>query len=185
MARNTGKRPHELTLDLFAQNVTLTPTEIDAYVKNGPYSSKHIWFLRKLGHDISVIKVGRTVVSYTYNGVGTATPTAPKPVKAPKRQVADPVAAKQNKLRPAVDHSASNKLIAKFIKSKKTDEQIKAANLEKMKKVSAKLAKLKSKKKIIDVVENELGTSGEIATSYNIDPAWDSTEGLDIRRLVI
>jgi hypothetical protein len=183
MSRNTGKRPHELTLELFAQNATQSPSEIDAFVKNGPYCSKSIWFLRKLGHDISVSKSGRTVLSYTYNGTGTSTPTAPKPVKAPKRQVADPAAAKQNKLRPAVDHSASNKLIAKFLKSKKTDEQIKAANLAKMKKVSAKLAKRKSKK-IVDVVEKELGTSGEIATSYNIDPAWDSTEGLDIRKLV-
>ena len=172
MARNTGKRPHELTLDLFAQNFTQTPAEIDAFVKNGPYSSKHIWFLRKLGHDISVSKVGRTVLSYTYNGTGTSAPTAPKPVKAPKRQVADPVATKQNKLRPAVDHSASNKLIAKFIK---LDEQIKASNLEKMKEVTAK-RKMK-KTIIIDEVD-------EINNSYKVDAAWDSTEGLDLKKLV-
>lgn len=189
MARNTGKRPHELTLDLFAQNATQTPSEIDAYVKNGPYASKHIWFLRKLGHDITVNKDGRTVLSYTYNGPGTSTPTAPKAAKAPKRQVADPVAAKQNKLRPAAVKAKPIKSTVgedrRRIKAAaiKTDEEIKAANLEKMRAVSAKLAKRKSKK-TVDVVENELGTSGEIATSYNIDPAWDSTEGLDIRRLV-
>lgn len=176
MARNTGKRPHELTLELFAQNATQTPTEIDAYVKNGPYSSKHIWFLRKLGYDISVNKQGRTVLSYTYNGVGTATQTVAKAAK-PKTV--------------SVDHSASNKLIAKAVRLKtaklvkvvKTSEQIKAENLAKMKAVTAKLAKRKNKK-TVDVVEDELGTSGEVATSYNIDPAWDSTEGLDIRRLV-
>lgn len=180
MARNIGKRPHELTLELFAQNATQTPSEIDAFVQNGPYSSKHIWFLRKLGHDISVNKQGRTVLSYTYNGPGTSTAVAPKPAKvakpkaakpakAPKRQVADPVAAKQNKLKPA------------------TDEQVKAANLAKMKAVSAKLAKLegpKKSKRVVDVVEQELGSTGEVATSFAVDNGWDSIDGLDLRKII-
>lgn len=81
MSRNSGKRPHELTLELFAKGAVQTPSEIDAFVGNGPYASKHIWFLRKLGHDITINKNGRTVVSYVYNGVGTATAVASKPAK--------------------------------------------------------------------------------------------------------
>jgi len=175
MARNTGKRPHELTLDLFAQNVTQTPAEIDAFVKNGPYSSKHIWFLRKLGHDISVSKVGRTVLSYTYNGTGTSAPTAPKANILPKRQVADPVAAKQNKLRPAKIRVTRDMQKAVAAKVAKLDEQIKASNLEKMKEVTAK-RKMK-KTIVIDEVD-------EINNSYKVDAAWDSTEGLDLKKLV-
>lgn len=176
MARNTGKRPHELTLELFAKNATQTPTKIDAYVKNGPYSSKHIWFLRKLGHDIAVNKDGRTVVSYTYNGPGTATPTASKPAKVAKpskRQTADPVAAK------AIIKSTVGE-DRRRIKSAavKTAEQIKAANLEKMKAVSAKR---KIKKTVVINDDNEVS---DVTTSYSIDPAWDSTDGLDIKKLV-
>lgn len=182
MSRNTGKRPHELTLELFAQNATQTPSEIDAYVKNGPYASKHIWFLRKLGYDISVNKQGRTVVSYTYNGVGTATPAAPKPAKvakAPKRQVADPVAAKQNKLRPAA------------VKTAKTPEQIKADNLEKLKAVSAKITKIKQKaaakkskrRDPIDDVIEQFGNDGSVG-SVSVDPGWDSIDGVDLKKII-
>jgi hypothetical protein len=171
MARNIGKRPHELTLELFAQNASQTPSEIDAFVKNGPYSSKHIWFLRKLGHDISVNKQGRTVVSYTYNGPGTSTAVVPKPVKAAKpAKVAKPKAVKTAKV-------------------EKTDEQIKAANLAKMQAVTAKMNKVKQKaaaKKIkrIDYVEKELGSTGEIATSFSIDNGWDSIDGVDLKKII-
>jgi hypothetical protein len=72
-------------------------------------------------------------------------------------------------------------------KAEKSAEQIKAANLAKMKKVSAQIAKkaaTKKKKRVVDYVEDTFGTSGEIATSFNIDPSWDSVEGLDIKSLV-
>lgn len=181
MARNTNKRPHELTLDLFAQNATQTPSEIDAFVQNGPYSSKHIWFLRKLGYDISVSKQGRTVLSYTYNGTGTATATVAK------RQIADPVAAKQNKLRPAAAKVRVTKAMQKVVAEKvaKTDNQIKAANLAKMKSVTAKIAKKKLKaRKAIDKVADTFGSSGEIATSFSIDGDWDSVEGVDLMKII-
>lgn len=84
MSRNTGKRPHELALELFAKQPTVSPTELEKHVGNGPYSSKHVWFLRKLGHDITVNKEGKTVVSYTYNGIGTASAAVAKPAKAKK-----------------------------------------------------------------------------------------------------
>lgn len=104
MSRNSGKRPHELTLELFAKGAVQTPSEIDAFVGNGPYASKHIWFLRKLGHDITINKNGRTVVSYVYNGVGTATAVAPKPAKVAKAKpakVAVPAVAKTKAVKSA------------------------------------------------------------------------------------
>lgn len=162
MARNTGKRPHELTLELFAKNATQTPTKIDAYVKNGPYSSKHIWFLRKLGHDITVNKDGRTVLSYTYNGPGTATQTVAKNTKPVKAKAAKVVKIK----------------VTKPTKIAKTPEQIKAENLAKMKAVTTKR---KMKKTVIVNDDTEVS---DVTTSYSIDPAWDSTEGLDIKKLV-
>lgn len=100
MARNTGKRPHELALEVLVPGVTVTPTELEKHVGNGPYAAKHVWFLRKLGHDITVNKNGRTVVSYTYNGVGTAQSAPAKPVKAKPEKVK---AAKPSKPAKVVD----------------------------------------------------------------------------------
>ena len=72
-------------------------------------------------------------------------------------------------------------------KAVKSEEDIRAANLAKIKKVSAQIAKKAAtkKKRVVDYVEDTFGTSGEIATSFNIDPSWDSVEGLDIQKLVV
>lgn len=156
MARHSGKRPHELTLDLFATKATVTPSEIEKFVGTGPYAAKHVWFLRKLGHDISVSKQGRTVMSYTYNGVGTASPVVPKAVKAAK---------------PAKTPKAAAPKTAS--KSVMTKDEIKKAT-----------AALMAKRKPKDEVEETFGSSGAIASSYSVDPDWDSAENLDVRSLV-
>lgn len=184
VAASNGIRPEIRALAVIKLNKPVTPQEINDCVGTGDYAAKYISFLRnRYGFTFTVQKDGRTVLSYTCVGepanvadlrsqkpkVKGAKPVvkASKPSKPAKRQTADPVAAKQNKLRPA------------------SDEQIKAANLAKMKAVSAKLAKKKSKaKKVVDVVETELGSTGEISNSYTVDTGWDSTEGLDIKRLV-
>ena len=199
MARNTGKRPHELTLELFAQKATLTPTEIDDYVKNGAYSSKHIWFLRKMGYDISVARDGRTVVSYTFNGIGTATPAAPKPAKvaavkapkAPKPEVsptdetvaesADPAPVKPVKV--AKVKAPKSPKAPKVVKTPEEIREIKEANLETIREVAARLAAFKPRRDR-DEVESELGTTGEVATSFSIDGDFDSVEGLNMRDLI-
>ena len=56
-----------------------------------------------------------------------------------------------------------------------------------MKKVSAKLSKKvaaskpKAKKKVVDFVEKELGSTGEVATSFSIDAGWDSMDGVNVK----
>lgn len=85
MARTkaSAKRPHEIALEVLKPGVVITPTELEKHVGNGPYASKHIWYLRKLGHDITVNKDGRTVVSYVYNGPGHSSSTQSKAKAAP------------------------------------------------------------------------------------------------------
>jgi outer membrane biosynthesis protein TonB len=198
MARNTGKRPHEMTLDLFAKNATQTPSEIDAYVGNGPYASKHIWFLRKLGYDITVNKDGRSVINYIYNGPGTAvvvTSTTievaqkPQKTKAPKpaaeKTVKKAAAAKPKKPKaPEAEVPASDKNEEAPDGEPSRLAEIKAANLAMMQKVSARLAKRKTKK-IIEIGSDEaevvFGSSGEIATSFAVDNGWDSMDGINVR----
>jgi hypothetical protein len=103
--------------------------------------------------------------------------TATKAVKAVKT-------AKPVKVASAVKTPKAKAVKPKAVKS---EEDIRAANLAKMKKVSAQIAKKAAtkKKRVVDYVEDTFGTSGEIATSFNIDPSWDSVEGLDIQKLVV
>ncbi len=62
----------------------------------------------------------------------------------------------------------------------KTVDQIKAENLEKMKAVTAKRKMMKT----IDFDDVEVEIEADDGGYYKIDPAWDSTEGLDIKKLV-
>lgn len=176
MARNTGKRPHELTLELFAKQATVTPSEIDAYVNVGAYSSKHIWFLRKQGYDISVTRNGRNVVSYTYNGQGTATPAEPKPAKAPKA-AKTPKAPKAPKVvAPAAETPSASMLTSAEIAEIQEDRK----NI--MREVAARMA---AKRKSDDALMDEMSTgNGEIAASYNVDRDFDSVEGMDLTKMI-
>lgn len=158
MARNSGKRPHELALEVLKPGVTITPTELEKHVGNGPYASKHIWFLRKLGHDITVNKDGRTVVSYTYNGVGSAQPVA--------------VAAKPAKVKPEKPAKAAKPKKAKAAKVEDDEDDVP---------VMDRAAKARAKP--VDEVEEVFGTSGAVA-SHSVDPDWDSVEGIDVKSLI-
>lgn len=154
MARNTSKRPHELALEILKPGVTVTPDELEKHVGNGPYAAKHVWFLRKLGHDITVNKNGRTVVSYTYNGVNTAQPVPEKPAPAPAK--AKPAKAK----------------VAKPSKPAKVVEVEDEDDVPVMDRGS---------RKPVDDVEDTFGSTGALAA---VDADWDSVEGLDLKKLI-
>lgn len=145
-----------------------------------------LWNARRSGYvNVEQTREGRKIAFWTVTVIGDVPVVveAAKPAKAakaPKRQVADPVAAKQNKLIPKT---------VKRAKVEKTDEQIKAANLEKMKAVTAKLkkkaaAKKKKKTIVVDDVEQTFGTNGEVGTSFTIDGGWDSMDGINVADLI-
>jgi len=175
VAASNGIRPEIRALAVLKLNKTVTPKEINDYVGTGDYAAKYVSFLNtRYGFTITAQKDGRRVVSYTCiaEPANAADLRASKPkTKAvkPTKQVADPVAAKQNKLKPA------------------TPEQIKALNLAKMKAVSAKqsgkkiVAKAAAKKIKVDPVEQALGSTGEVATSFTVDAGWDSMENVNVK----
>lgn len=73
------------TQEAFEKHKTLTPSELAQYAGfELHYASKHVSWLRRLGHIITANREGKTVVSYTYGG-----PCAPR-VKA-SAAVAAPV----------------------------------------------------------------------------------------------
>jgi hypothetical protein len=118
MSRNTGKRPHELALEILKPGVVVSPTELEKYVGNGPYAGKHIWFLRKLGHDISIQKNGRTVVSYIYN----SGPVAPPQTMEVQQAAVVPAKVAANKVKKvAAVKGKKPKAPKKVVKGKKED----------------------------------------------------------------
>jgi len=69
--------------------------------------------------------------------------------------------------------------------------EIKAKNLETikkvaegMKKVAAKKAKSNKKTREFDDVTEQFGTSGEVGTSFSVDKDWDSIENLDLSKIL-
>ena len=62
----------------------------------------------------------------------------------------------------------------------------KAANLEKLRAVTAKMKQKAAAKKVtkVDPVEKELGSTGEVATSFSIDSNWDSVDGIDLKKIL-
>ena len=147
-----------------------------------------LWIVRRCGYaTVDQVREGRKIAYWEVKVTGkcpnvkgslfVTEATATKPVKASK-------APKAVKVTSAVKTTKTKAVKPKAVKS---EEDIRAANLARMKKVSAKIAKKAAtkKKRVVDYVEDTFGTSGEIATSFNIDPSWDSVEGLDIQKLVV
>jgi hypothetical protein len=185
VAASNGIRPEIRALAVIMLNKPVTPQKINDHVGTGDYAAKYISFLNtRYGFTITTQKDGRRVLSYTC--VAEPNNIAELRSLKPKETVNKASAVKKTKTSKLVKSKAVKTKSAKNVaKSAKTAEQIKAANLAKMKKVSAKLAAKKKKtKKIIDYVERELGSTGEIATSFNIDPAWDSMDVVDVKSLV-
>lgn len=202
-AQSNGIKPYLRALAVIKLGVPVTPTEINDYVGTGDYAAKYISFLRnRNGFEFTIQKDGRKVVSYTLikepadaEVLRNLTPKAPK-TKAPKvaKTVKAPKVAKTVKapasemlLTVGAAHINVNKVkVPEKVAAKKSVADIKAKNLETMKKVAAKIKTAKSKKivrEFDDVVET-FGTSGEVGTSFSVERDWDSVEGLDLSKLI-
>ena len=189
VSASNGIRPEYRALAVIQLNKPVTPTEINDCVGTGDYAAKYISFLRRDGFVFDTTKDGRRIVSYTLiaEPVNAAyfrglQPKRDKLVEQVKRE------GKTYEVLKAKGELFSQK--AAKAKQEKTAEEIKAANLATMKKVSAKIAKKVAaakpkKRKVIDYVEKELGSTGEIATSFTIDGDWDSMEGVNVKALIV
>lgn len=142
-----------------------------------------LWNARRSGYvNVEQTREGRKIAFWTVTVTGDVPVVveAVKPAKTAK--AAKPVKAKAVK-------SVKTVKTDKRAKVEKTDEQIKAANLEKMKAVTAKLkkkaaAKKKKKTIVVDDVEQTFGTNGEVGTSFTVDGGWDSMDGINVADLI-
>jgi aspartyl/asparaginyl-tRNA synthetase len=188
VAASNGVKPYIRALGVIDINKPVSPETINAYVGTGDYAAKYVSKLRKDGFVFTVQKDGRNIISYTlisepecvvaYRAMKPKSATTA--IKSTKTVTKTKTVGVKNKTAKAV------KKTAKAVKKTKTPEEIAAKNLETMRKVSAKLAKRKKRQnKVLDYVEKELGSSGEIASSFAIDNSWDSMEGIKVRDLIV
>jgi hypothetical protein len=169
MPRKSGNevRGEFLTLQLFTKvGASVTPSEINKHVGRGDYAAKYISFLRsRHGFTFGTVKDGRTIVSYVLE----SEPKNAAEVRAKATEVKQP---KVKAAKPA-------KTTAKPKASKPAGKPV--MSKAEIKKAAAAIQKMRKPK---DEVEATFGSSGVIASSFSVDPDWDSAEGLDVRSLV-
>ena len=196
VAASNGIRPEIRALAVLQLNKTVTPQEINDCVGTGDYAAKYVSFLNtRYGFTITANKDGRKVVSYNVVAepanaadLRSMTPKAPK-TKAPKVAKTVKAPASDMLLTVGAAHINVNKVkVPEMVAAKKSVADIKAKNLETMKKVAAKFKakktpKTKKTREFDDVVET-FGTSGEVGTSFSVERDWDSVEGLDLSKLI-
>lgn len=140
----------------------LTPSEINRAAGNGDYAAKYVMLMRKYyGFDITVQKDAKRVVSYTV--------------------IAEPDNVAALRAYTGRDKTAKPAKAAKPVKTVTVAPV--ATTKAKPTKVAAKAAAAKAsvkptqkKSRTIDPVEQEFGSTGEIATSFSLDPGWDSVD---------
>lgn len=189
VSASNGIRPEIRALAVLQMGKTVTPAEINAHVGTGDYAAKYVSFLNtRYGFTITANKDGRKVVSYTM--IAEPANAADLRAATPKTKIAKPKAVKVAKVTKVANPTAT--AIANM--PKKSDDAIKAKNLETikkvaegMKKVAAKKAKSNKKTREFDDVTEQFGTSGEVATSYSVDKDWDSIDlnNVDLKALGI
>ena len=191
VSASNGIRPEIRALAVLQLGKTVTPKEINDHVGTGEYAAKYVSFLNtRYGFNITANKDGRRVVSYTMiaepDNAAELRGATPKATKAKAAKV--PKAPKVSKALGLTKSQA--KQVRDEVAAEKVAD-IKAKNLETLKKVAAernkattKKAKAKRVPRESDYVRDTFGSTGEIATSYNVDADWDSVEGLDLQKLV-
>ena len=148
---------------------TVTPDELNAYVGKGNYASKYVLYLKLAGHDIVTNKNGRTVVSYRYVGIN---PNVDTSIKAADRRVS------KIGVKPAA--VAAPVVKAKPVKAAKPAKVVKEAKpgakpvmtKEEIAKATAAIVALREKS--ARVVTEKVITAPVAASSFNVDPDWDS-----------
>ena len=206
VSASNGIRPEIRALAVLVMGKTVTPAEINDHVGTGDYAAKYVSFLNtRYGFTITANKDGRKVVSYTMiaepANAAELRAAQPKAPKAPKAKAAKVVKApkakapKANITQPTFVPKALGLTMAEAneIREEVAAEralEIKAKNLETIKKVAEGMKKVAAKKKVakkvreFDDVTEQFGTSGEVATSFSIDKDWDSIDGVDLSKII-
>lgn len=159
---NHSKRPEYVALEIMKEGVAVTPTDIDAHVGTGKYSSKYVSFLKRDGFVIETKKDGRNVVSYTLvsRPAEDALPSHafPRKAKVEKPKLAKAAAKK------VVKAPAKKAVKAKKVAAKKSEGFV----------VPAKKSVSKPSKNLEQIVEEQENQT------FAVDSAFDEmAEGFD------
>jgi len=185
VSASNGIRPEIRALAVLVMGKTVTPAEINAHVGTGDYAAKYVSFLNtRYGFTITANKDGRKVVSYTM--IAEPANAADLRAATPKTKIAKPKAVKVKATKANIAHPTFvPKADVADIKAKNLETIKKVA--EGMKKVAAKKAKSNKKTREFDDVTEQFGTSGEVGTSFSVDKDWDSIDlnNVDLKALGI
>ena len=198
VSASNGIRPEIRALAVLVMGKTVTPKQINDHVGTGDYAAKYVSFLNtRYGFTITANKDGRKVVSYTM--IAEPANAADLRAATPKTKIAKPKAVKVKASKANITQptfvpkalAAENAAIVRAVTEAENIAEIKAKNLETMKKVAAKFKPTKATKKVskkktreFDDVTEQFGTSGEVATSFSVDKDWDSIENLDLSKIL-
>lgn len=175
MTKNTAL---DLALDLFKSKGTVTPAQINKHVGKGNYASKYICYLKNRGHNIATTKQGREIVGYEYLGQDASaervkrasqrgTVSTVKVVKAATKKTKTAAPKKEKKVsKPETPETDGKPVMTK----------------EEIKKATAAIMALREKD-AKRVVEKTL-TAPVAASSFTVDPDWDSADDLSVRVLL-
>jgi len=198
VSASNGIRPEIRALAVLVMGKTVTPAQINDHVGTGDYAAKYVSFLNtRYGFTITANKDGRKVVSYTM--IAEPANAADLRAATPKTKIAKPKAVKVKAPKAKVVNKVAKLLGLTMAEANEIREEvaaeraleIKAKNLETMKKVAAKFKPTKATKKVskkktreFDDVTEQFGTSGEVGTSFSVDKDWDSIENLDLSKIL-
>ena len=198
VSASNGIRPEIRALAVLQMGKTVTPAQINDHVGTGDYAAKYVSFLNtRYGFTITANKDGRKVVSYTM--IAEPANAADLRAATPKTKIAKPKAVKVKAPKAKVVNKVAKVLGLTMAEANEIREEvaaeraleIKAKNLETikkvaegMKKVAAKKAKSNKKTREFDDVTEQFGTSGEIGTSFSVDKDWDSIDGVDLSKII-
>lgn len=187
-AKSNGVPPFVQILAILRVNEPVTPDAINAFIGIGDYAAKWISLLKSQAKfEFTVQKDGRKVKTYTLvkepadaevwrnmqpKQKKTPAPKTPK-AKAPKTVKLSTIVKKVNKEFVAKKSAPVEKKVA----AKKSDAEIRAANLAKLKSVGKKFNRVIKSEEPAEV----FGTSGSVGS---IESDWDSFEGLDLSVLL-
>jgi hypothetical protein len=163
MSKVNGKKA-QIMVDMFSKNNgSITPTQLLKELGTQRRVNSVLWNARRAGVVFDSVRDGRKIISFNLISADK--------IEVPEEKV---------KVSKTVKSTPVKLTIAE------ENRRIKAAEAKPKSKPTAKAAakKVKKDKPVFDMgkdeVERQFGSSGEVATSYSVDPDWDSFDDSDI-----
>lgn len=153
-----NQKKAQVLIDLFNANKgQVTPSQLLKAAGTQRRVNSILWNARRSGVVFDSVRDGRKIITFTLNSAPNLAIDKPAPIKLA-------ITEENRRIKAATTTTPKSKPTAKA--------------------AAAKVTKKKKDKPVFDMgkddVEKQFGSSGEIATSYSVDPDWDNFDDSDI-----